>query len=147
MTALSSPPMTESVSRKGLPANQLAAAGARKFVRALLSERAAAPPATAGPGAAAISQELIHDAVLLTSELVTNAVMYAGTDIDVTCRLEYGRPGEEAEGKRRGRAKVGVVMEVSDRHPSRGVRGGWTPAVESRGTGSSWWPRWRSPGA
>ncbi|MCF3177051.1 SpoIIE family protein phosphatase [Streptomyces sioyaensis] len=120
--------MTESVSRKGLPANQLAAAGARKFVRALLSERAAAPPATAGPGAAAISQELIHDAVLLTSELVTNAVMYAGTDIDVTCRLEYGRPGEEGEGKRRGRAKVGVVMEVSDRHPSRGVRGG----VDSR---------------
>lgn len=128
MTSLSSPPMTESVSRKGLPANQLAAAGARKFVHALLSERAAAPPATAGPGAAAISQELIHDAVLLTSELVTNAVMYAGTDIDVTCRLEYGRPGEEGEGKRRGRAKVGVVMEVSDRHPSRGVRGG----VDSR---------------
>ncbi|MFI9081725.1 SpoIIE family protein phosphatase [Streptomyces sioyaensis] len=120
--------MTESVSRKGLPANQLAAAGARKFVHALLSERAAAPPATAGPGAAAISQELIHDAVLLTSELVTNAVMYAGTDIDVTCRLEYGRPGEEGAGKRRGRAKVGVVMEVSDRHPSRGVRGG----VDSR---------------
>ncbi|WP_432000370.1 SpoIIE family protein phosphatase [Streptomyces sioyaensis] len=117
--------MTESVSRKGLPANQLAAAGARKFVRALLSERAAAPPATAGPGAAAISQELIHDAVLLTSELVTNAVMYAGTDIDVTCRLEYVRPpGEEGDGARRGRARVGVVMEVSDRHPSRRVRGG-----------------------
>lgn len=125
MTSLSSPPPTETVSRKDLPANQLAAAGARKFVRALLSERAAAPPATAGRGAAAISQELIHDAVLLTSELVTNAVMYAGTDIDVTCRLEYGPPpGEEGGGERAGRATVGVVMEVSDRHPSRGVRGG-----------------------
>ncbi|MEV6563207.1 SpoIIE family protein phosphatase [Streptomyces kronopolitis] len=124
MTSLSSPPTTETVSRKGLPANQLAAAGARKFVRALLSERAAAPPATTGRGAAAISQELIHDAVLLTSELVTNAVMYAGTDIDVTCRLEYGRPAGEEGGERPGRATVGVVMEVSDRHPSRGVRGG-----------------------
>lgn len=138
MVALSSPYTTESVSRKGLPANQLAAAGARKFVRALLTERATAPPATAGPGAAAISAELIHDAVLLTSELVTNAVMYAGTDIDVACRLEHDGPGaagsdgerrpaavgaESGDGERR-RAKVGVVVEVSDRHPARGVRGG-----------------------
>lgn len=126
MAALFSPYSTESVSRKGLPANQLAASGARKFVRALLTERAGAPPATAGPGAAAISSELIQTAVLLTSELVTNAVMYAGTDIDVTCRLEHGPPaGNEAGG---GRAKVGVVLEVSDRHPARGVRGG----VDSR---------------
>ncbi|MFE3882762.1 SpoIIE family protein phosphatase [Streptomyces lydicus] len=112
------------MSRKGLPANQLAAAGARKFVRALLTERATAPPATAGPGAAAISAELIHDAVLLTSELVTNAVMYAGTDIDVTCRLEHDGPAAaESDGERRP-AEVGVVVEVSDRHPARGVRGG-----------------------
>lgn len=124
MVALSSPYTTETVSRKGLPANQLAAAGARKFVRALLTERATAPPATAGPGAAAISAELIHDAVLLTSELVTNAVMYAGTDIDVTCRLEHDGPAAaENDGERRP-AKVGVVVEVSDRHPARGVRGG-----------------------
>ncbi|MFI6765566.1 SpoIIE family protein phosphatase [Streptomyces sp. NPDC050355] len=122
MAALSSPYATESVSRKGLPANQLAASGARKFVRALLTERAGAPPATAGPGAAAISSELIHTAVLLTSELVTNAVMYAGTDIDVTCRLEHGPPADPETGA--GRAKVGVVIEVSDRHPARGVRGG-----------------------
>ncbi|MFF8309200.1 SpoIIE family protein phosphatase [Streptomyces lydicus] len=122
MAALSSPHATESVSRKGLPANQLAASGARKFVRALLAERAAAPPATAGTGAAAISSELINTAVLLTSELVTNAVMYAGTDIDVTCRIEHGPPADSAEG--RGRATVGVVLEVSDRHPARRVRGG-----------------------
>ncbi|GES30824.1 SpoIIE family protein phosphatase [Streptomyces angustmyceticus] len=123
MVSLSSPHTTESVSRKGLPANQLAAAGARKFVRALLTERATAPSATAGPGAAAISAELIHDAVLLTSELVTNAVMYAGTDIDVTCRLEHGGPDPEGNGERHP-ARVGVVVEVSDRHPARGVRGG-----------------------
>lgn len=126
MAPLSAPHLTESVSRKGLPANQLAASGARKFVRALLTERAAAPSATAGPGAAAISPELIQTAVLLTSELVTNAVMYAGTDIDVTCRIEHGPPPDTEAGG--GQAKVGVVMEVSDRHPARGVRGG----VDSR---------------
>lgn len=123
MVALSSPHTTESVSRKGLPANQLAAVGARKFVRALLTERAAAPPATAGPGAAAINAELIHDAVLLTSELVTNAVMYAGTEIDVTCRLEHDQASPDGDGERRP-AKLGLVMEVSDRHPARRVRGG-----------------------
>lgn len=126
MVSLSSPHTTESVSRKGLPANQLAAAGARKFVRALLTERAAASPATAGPGAAAINAELIHDAVLLTSELVTNAVMYAGTEIDVTCRLEHDQEpdGGDGDGGARRRARLGLVMEVSDRHPARRVRGG-----------------------
>ncbi|MGD3105175.1 SpoIIE family protein phosphatase [Streptomyces sp. YGL11-2] len=119
----------ESVSRKGLPANQLAAAGARRFVRTLLTERAAAPDAA--PGAAAISQELIDQAVLLVSELVTNAVMYAGTEIDVTCRLEYGQKpaagtaGGQGDGSApRGPATVAIVLEVSDRHPSRVVRGG-----------------------
>lgn len=135
MTSLSprtmAPQETETVSRTGLPANQLAAAGARRFVRTLLTERAAAP--AAAPGAAAINPDLIDQAVLLVSELVTNAVMYAGTDIDVVCRLEYGR--EPAEGAvrrpaaartadRPGPATVAVVLEVSDRHPSRVVRGG-----------------------
>ncbi|MCK7627525.1 SpoIIE family protein phosphatase [Streptomyces sp. RS10V-4] len=136
MTSLSprstAPQQTETVCRTGLPANQLAAAGARRFVRTLLTERAAAPDA---PGAAAISRELIDQSVLLVSELVTNAVMYAGTDIDVTCRLEYGRkdapapaggprPRAPAPGPPPGPATVAVVLEVSDRHPSRVVRGG-----------------------
>lgn len=139
MTSLSSPPTTETVSRKDLPANQLAAAGARKFVRALLSERAAAPPATAGRGAAAISQELIHDAVLLTSELVTNAVMYAGTDIDVTCRLEYGPPpARRAAGSGRAGPGSASSWRSPTATPPGGYAAGWTPAVESRDTGSSW---------
>ncbi|MER6049702.1 SpoIIE family protein phosphatase [Streptomyces sp. NPDC001793] len=135
MTSLSprktAPKAAETVSRTGLPANQLAAAGARRFVRTLLTERAAA--ADAVPGAAAISGELVDQAVLLVSELVTNAVMYAGTDIDVTCRLEYGRKPAPADGgparpggdpAPSGPATVAVVLEVSDRHPSRVVRGG-----------------------
>ncbi|MQA96147.1 MAG: SpoIIE family protein phosphatase [Streptosporangiales bacterium] len=34
--------------------------------------------------------EIVDDAVLLTSELVTNAVVHAGTDVTVSCRLDGG---------------------------------------------------------
>ncbi|MFG2624009.1 SpoIIE family protein phosphatase [Streptomyces sp. NPDC048473] len=119
---------SESVSRNGLPANQLAAARAREFVYAALQGWTAPPPDGRGGGASATGadpeagaaparvtfpEELVDDAVLLVSELVTNAVMYAGTDIDVVCRLE-----------RNPATRVSVVVEVADRHPSRGVRGG-----------------------
>ncbi|MGW1837710.1 SpoIIE family protein phosphatase [Streptomyces sp. NPDC002067] len=103
-----------SVSRKGIPANQLAPAAARRFVRAALTGHASGPDA--------VTEELVADATLLTSELVTNAVMYAGTDIDVGCRLERGRhrsPGADPEDRPEG---VGVVIEVVDRHPSRSLR-------------------------
>ncbi|WP_327273265.1 SpoIIE family protein phosphatase [Streptomyces sp. NBC_01224] len=119
---------SQSVSRKGLSANQLAAARAREFVCAALhgwtaeladgsgaSATDATPDAGAAPAPVPIPgeiEELVDDAVLLVSELVTNAVMYAGTDIDVVCRLE-----------RNPVTRVGVVVEVVDRHPSRGVRG------------------------
>ena len=42
------------------------------------------------PGRAARQDTLIDDAVLLTSELVTNAVVHAGTSVHVTCRLFGG---------------------------------------------------------
>ncbi|MGW6158793.1 ATP-binding protein, partial [Streptomyces sp. NPDC055144] len=64
------------------------------------------------PAPGTVPQGLVDNAVLLVSELVTNAVVYAGTDIDVVCRLE-----------RHPNAAVAVVVEVADRHPSRGVRG------------------------
>ncbi|MFI9050668.1 SpoIIE family protein phosphatase [Streptomyces sp. NPDC053427] len=128
------------MSRKGLPANQLAPAGARKFVRTVLMERARRRPVT--PGAAALTERFIDDVLLLVSELVTNAVMYAGTEIDVTCRLEPGGEPDERVGDTNtntntdagagagaarpddGPAVMGVVVEVADRHPSRGVHGG-----------------------
>ncbi|MBB0243382.1 SpoIIE family protein phosphatase [Streptomyces alkaliphilus] len=47
--------------------------------------------------------ELIDDAVVLTSELVTNAVIHAGTSADVLCL----------------RDESGVRVEVVDRHPER----------------------------
>ncbi|AIS00890.1 SpoIIE family protein phosphatase [Streptomyces glaucescens] len=49
--------------------------------------------------------DIIDDAVVLTSELVTNAVVHAGTAADVLCL----RTGE------------GVRVEVSDRYPEREV--------------------------
>jgi anti-sigma regulatory factor (Ser/Thr protein kinase) len=57
-----------------------AVAAARKFVRETLQSWLETRPGPADAG-------LVDDAVLLTSELVTNAVVHAGTDIDLTLRL------------------------------------------------------------
>jgi anti-sigma regulatory factor (Ser/Thr protein kinase) len=73
-----------------------AAAAARRFVRDTLQTWFINGDATVGHG-------LVDDAVLLTSELVTNAVVHAGTPVEVTCKLTGG----------------GVEVVVSDGHPAR----------------------------
>jgi anti-sigma regulatory factor (Ser/Thr protein kinase) len=73
-----------------------AAAAARRFVRDTLHGWVVAGAGTDGNG-------LVDDAVLLTSELVTNAVVHAGTPVQVTCRL----------------AEDSVEVVVSDNHPAR----------------------------
>jgi anti-sigma regulatory factor (Ser/Thr protein kinase) len=73
-----------------------AAAAARRFVRDTLQGWLVDAPADDGYG-------LVDDAVLLTSELVTNAVVHAGTQVEVTCKLTDG----------------GVEVVVSDGHPTR----------------------------
>ena len=73
-----------------------AAAAARRFVRDTLQTWLIDGAAIAGDG-------LIDDVVLLTSELVTNAVVHAGTPVEVTCKLSGG----------------GVEVVVSDEHPAR----------------------------
>lgn len=73
-----------------------AAAAARRFVRNTLQTWLIS-------GAAADGRGLVDDAVLLTSELVTNAVVHAGTAVEVTCKLTEG----------------GVEVVVSDGHPAR----------------------------
>src|SRR5213083_1632073 len=72
-----------------------AAAAARRFVRDTLQTWLIS-------GATIASHGLIDDAVLLTSELVTNAVVHAGTPVEVTCKLAGG----------------GVEVVVSDGHPA-----------------------------
>jgi anti-sigma regulatory factor (Ser/Thr protein kinase) len=73
-----------------------AAAAARRFVRDTLQTWLIG-------GATGAGDALIDDAVLLTSELVTNAVVHAGTPVEVTCKLTGG----------------GVEVVVSDEHPAR----------------------------
>src|ERR1700734_4357216 len=78
-----------------------AVAAARKFVRDTLRSWLDTAPGAAADGG------LVDDAVLLTSELVTNAVVHAGTQVQVTCKLAAGA--------------VEVVVRAS--HPARMVPG------------------------
>ncbi|MET9762720.1 ATP-binding SpoIIE family protein phosphatase [Streptomyces sp. NPDC006372] len=90
-----------------VPANELAASAARKFLRAVLAERTA----PRYPGAPTISSRSVDDAVLLVSELVTSAVAHAGSDIEVVCRLEAD-PGPPADSAQAEAGWVDAVVEV-----------------------------------
>lgn len=78
-----------------------AAAHARRFVRDTLRSWGL-------PGSEGQASSLVDDAVLLTSELVTNAVVHAGTQVSLTCRL-----GGKA-----------IEVTVRDRHPARSLTAG-----------------------
>jgi GAF domain-containing protein len=67
-----------------------AVAAARHFVRDTLRSWELA-------GQSDDQDALVADAVLLTSELVTNAVLHAGTPVQVTCRLLGDELGESVE--------------------------------------------------
>ena len=77
-----------------------AAAAARRFVRDTLRLWDLT-------GRSARQDELVDDAVLLTSELVTNAVLHAGTPVQVTCRLVGDQPD------------AAVEIAVLDRRPAQ----------------------------
>ncbi|WP_246576511.1 SpoIIE family protein phosphatase [Actinospica durhamensis] len=80
-----------------------AANDARRFVRETLAEW----DKTGGLGV----ESVLDDILLLTSELVTNAVVHAGTSAVVTCELRPGPDGEPAA----------VRIEVADRHPGKAL--------------------------
>jgi serine phosphatase RsbU (regulator of sigma subunit) len=69
-----------------LPGNPLAPGAARRFVRATLAEWTE----LALPRVEFITDPLVDDAMVVISELVTNAVVHAGTDVDLLCRLDSG---------------------------------------------------------
>ncbi|MEU2558577.1 ATP-binding SpoIIE family protein phosphatase [Streptomyces longispororuber] len=98
------------VVRTSLPGNPLAPSAARRFMRAALADWAE----LAAPAAAGIGDRLANDAVLVVSELVTNAVVHAGTSVEILCRLDGAAATEDALDV--------VVIEVSDHHPARAVR-------------------------
>ncbi|MFM9696602.1 SpoIIE family protein phosphatase [Streptomyces europaeiscabiei] len=96
------------VAHLSLPSGPLAPGAARRFVGAALAEWAELDL----PGAAALSARLVEDVLVVVSELVTNAVVHAGTDVELLCRL--GRDVPAAAGW--------LLVEVSDHHPSKTVR-------------------------
>ncbi|MEU0211942.1 ATP-binding SpoIIE family protein phosphatase [Streptomyces canus] len=89
-----------------LPGGPLAPGSARALLRAAFTEWAE----LALPGTEFLTDRQADDAVVVVSELVTNAVIHAGTDVELDCRLE---------------AHTGaLVVEVLDHHPSRAPRDG-----------------------
>lgn len=112
-----------------VPANELAASAARRFVRAVLVERT--PP---HPGTPTISDGSVGDAVLLVSELVTSAVAHAGFEIEVACHLEAG-PGPPGGSAQAEAGWVDVVVEVLERGSSGGLGDGTDLRRHGRGYG------------
>ncbi|WP_406100287.1 SpoIIE family protein phosphatase [Streptomyces sp. NBC_01013] len=96
------------VARTSLPGNLLAPSAARQFVAAALAEWSG----LGLPAAVGFSERLSDDAAVIVSELVTNAVVHAGTTVDLLFRLEEATEDEASA----------LVLEVSDHHPTRAVR-------------------------
>ncbi|MFJ8712092.1 SpoIIE family protein phosphatase [Streptomyces violaceus] len=104
-----------------LSGSSLAPGTARALVRSALAEWTR----LGLPGTEHLTDRLADDATLVVSELVTNAVVHAGTDVELACRLEGadgldgldGVDGVDGE-------TVALVVEVCDHHPSRAPRGG-----------------------
>lgn len=95
-----------------LPGSSLAPGAARALLRGALAEWAE----RGLPGTEHLTDRLAGDAVVVVSELVTNAVVHAGTDVELDCRLE---PETGA-----------LVVEVLDHHPSRAPRDAAEPSHE-----------------
>ncbi|MFE1285180.1 SpoIIE family protein phosphatase [Streptomyces sp. NPDC058751] len=96
------------VSHTSLPGTPLAPAAARRFLRDTLESWTG----LALPGTEILDDRLTGDAAVVVSELVTNAVVHAGTDVELLCRLECPADGPPGP----------LVVEVSDQHPSRAIR-------------------------
>ncbi|MFD0023805.1 SpoIIE family protein phosphatase [Streptomyces sp. NPDC058382] len=108
------------VARTSLPGNLLAPSAARRFVAAALAEWSG----LGLPAAVGFSDRLTDDAAVIVSELVTNAVVHAGTNVELLFRLEEATEDEASA----------LVLEVSDHHPARAVRSdGREPGTGSDG--------------
>ncbi|MET7679866.1 ATP-binding SpoIIE family protein phosphatase [Streptomyces sp. NPDC005423] len=92
-----------------LPGSPLAPGTARALVRAALREWSE----LGLPGTELLTDRQSDDALVVVSELVTNAVVHAGTDVELACTL-----AEETGA---------LLVEVCDHHPSRSPR---EPGVE-----------------
>ena len=96
--------------RATFPGSPFTPGAARALLRSTLGEWAE----LVLPGTEFLTDRQSDDAVVVVSELVTNAVVHAGTEVELDCRLE---------------AHTGaLVVEVLDHHPSRAPRDGDTEA-------------------
>ncbi|MFD8966477.1 SpoIIE family protein phosphatase [Streptomyces sp. NPDC059568] len=116
-----------STSRTSLPGNPLAPSAARRFVRATLADwtsqgKLATCTFCRGDGGCAPGRHstdlLADDAVVIVSELVTNAVVHAGTTVELLCRHETA--AEDPSGT--GEEQAALVLEISDHHPARAIQ-------------------------
>ncbi|MEU0369488.1 ATP-binding SpoIIE family protein phosphatase [Streptomyces sp. NPDC006283] len=105
------------VARTSLPGNLLAPAAARRFVLDAVADWTALG-FLAGD---ACADRLADDAAVVVSELVTNAVVHAGTAAELLCRFEEPTHEEPAA----------LVVEVSDHHPDSAVTSGPHSADQS----------------
>ncbi|MFC9126752.1 SpoIIE family protein phosphatase [Streptomyces sp. NPDC057099] len=104
-----------------LSGSSLAPGTARALVRSALAEWTR----LGLPGTEHLTDRLADDATLVVSELVTNAVVHAGTDVELECRLEGAEGGDRGDGGDGVDTEtVALVVEVCDHHPSRAPRGG-----------------------
>lgn len=110
------PTQRETVGRaRGVPAHR--GTGERMELRAVLPGSPLAPGSARGLLRAALTEwmdlgllgsgRLADEALVAVSELVTNAVVHAGTEVELSCHLED---------------TGALVIEVTDHHPSRGPR-------------------------
>ncbi|MEU3981216.1 ATP-binding SpoIIE family protein phosphatase [Streptomyces sp. NPDC026672] len=83
-----------------LPGSPLAPGAARALLRSALTEWTR--------GGLLAGERLAEDALLVLSELVTNAVVHAGTDVGIVCSADP--------------ATGTLTVEVTDHHPSRAPR-------------------------
>ncbi|MFE3514190.1 SpoIIE family protein phosphatase [Streptomyces sp. NPDC059166] len=96
------------VARTSLPGIPQASAAARRFVRAALGDWSD----LGLPSGGEFGDRLTDDALTVASELVTNAVVHAGTAVDLLLRLEDSAGPDPAA----------LVLEITDHHPARSVR-------------------------
>ncbi|MFJ3687792.1 SpoIIE family protein phosphatase [[Kitasatospora] papulosa] len=94
--------------RTSLPGIPQASAAARRFVRTALTEWTG----LGLPSTGEFGERLTDDALTVASELVTNAVVHAGTTVELLLRLEDSSGPEPAA----------LVLEITDHHPARSVR-------------------------
>ncbi|MFJ7999170.1 SpoIIE family protein phosphatase [Streptomyces sp. NPDC096310] len=122
-----------SISRTSLPGNPLAPSAARRFARAALADWTSLGllatctycQGETGCSPGTHSTDLLaDDAVLIVDELVTNAVVHAGTTVELLCRLEAPceDPSGDLAGARAGDEPAALVLEVSDHHPTRSLQ-------------------------